>query len=229
MTALSIVANHAGVPLIEDAAQAHGAAHFGRVVGGLGRAAAFSFYPTKNLGALGDGGIVTTNDDDLAERVRKLRNYGSRVKYQHEEAGVNSRLDEVQAAFLSAKLPLLPGKNERRKAIALRYNAGLSGLAGIELPGVDVGSVWHLYVIRSPYRDQLSQALSDLRVGTLIHYPIPPHLQPLYAAACAGAWLPEATRASAEVLSLPLWPEMDDNLVDEVIARVRKALRMLNK
>jgi dTDP-4-amino-4,6-dideoxygalactose transaminase len=224
MTRLAGIAAEHGLPLIEDAAQAHGATHHGRSTGALGHAAAFSFYPTKNLGALGDGGAVTTNDDLLAERVRKLRNYGSHTKYLHEEFGVNSRLDDLQAAFLSTQLAHLTRKTARRRSLARRYNAALSGLEGITCPVIDDEAVWHLYVIRSRQRDRLQQALADLRVGTLVHYPVPPHLQPVYCDSHGGSALPESTRAAAEVLSLPLWPEMEEALVDEVAKRLRQAL-----
>jgi len=227
MTALDAIARAADLVLIEDAAQAHGATHAGRTVGGLGQAAAFSFYPTKNLGALGDGGAVTTNDPDLALRLRKLRNYGSQIKYRHEEFGVNSRLDEMQAAFLLARLRRLAEKNERRRAIARRYDAGLAGLPGLVRPAIDPASVWHLYVVRATKRDQLQQVLATLGVGTLVHYPTPPYAQPAYAGQHASAVLPEAARAANEVLSLPLWPEMPDAVVDQVIERVRTACNSL--
>lgn len=229
MTALAEIAEAHGLALVEDAAQAHGAGHAGRIAGSLGRAAAFSFYPTKNLGALGDGGAVTTNDDALAERVRQLRNYGSRQKYQHEEAGVNSRLDELQAAFLSAALPSLGARTERRRALARRYDDRLAGLPGIGRPEMDPEAVWHLYVIRSRQRDALQRELARLGVGTLVHYPTPPHLQPVYRASHGAAALPESLRAAQEVLSLPLWPEMEESLVDAVADRLRAALAALGE
>ena len=227
MAALAEIARAHDLALVEDAAQAHGAVHGGRRTGGLGTAAAFSFYPTKNLGALGDGGAVTTDDDALAERVRMIGNYGSRTKYRHEVEGVNSRLDEIQAGFLAARLPHLVAKNARRRAIAARYDAGLANLPGIVCPALDPDAVWHLYVIRSVARDELQQALADLGVGTLVHYPTPPHLQPVYVATHGRAHLPESARAASEVLSLPFWPEMADGQVDAVIERLSRALERL--
>ena len=227
MEVLSEVAGEYGLPLIEDAAQAHGGTHGGRCVGGLGHAAAFSFYPTKNLGALGDGGAVTTDDDALAERVRRLRNYGSIIKYRHDESGVNSRLDDLQAAFLSAKLPLLAAKTERRRELARRYDGLLAELPGIVRPEVDPEAVWHLYVIRSRRRDELQRVLAELGVSTLVHYPTPPHLQRLYQDSHGNAGLAESSRAASEVLSLPFWPEMEDSQVDAVAERLKQALAML--
>ena len=222
MDELLDLAGKAGIAVIEDAAQAHGARCAGRRVGGLGVAAAFSFYPTKNLGAFGDGGAVTTDDDGLAARVRLLRNYGSRVKYEHEEAGTNSRLDELQAALLSVKLPELDEKNRRRRVIAARYRQGLGDCKGIVLPSdtnVDE-PVWHLYVIRTHRREALSAALAELGVGTLIHYPVPPHQQPAYAGRTVGS-LPVTEQMAAEVLSLPMFPEMTDQEIEHVIEVVR--------
>lgn len=223
-TALEEIAEEYGVALIGDAAQAHGATHCGRSVAAIGRAAAFSFYPTKNLGALGDGGAITTNDDALAARMRMMRNYGSRKKYLHEEYGLNSRLDDVQAAILSAKLKDLPVKTERRRSIARRYDNGIKELPTIERPFVHNEAVWHLYVIRSAKRDRLQRALTDIGVGTLVHYPIPPHQQPIYLATHGAFALPESARAAQEVLSLPLWPEMEDGQVDVVINRLQQAV-----
>ncbi|MBV8786788.1 MAG: DegT/DnrJ/EryC1/StrS family aminotransferase [Mycobacterium sp.] len=215
-----------GVALIEDAAQAHGATWRGRRVGSLGRAAAFSFYPTKNLGALGDGGAVTTNDVALAERVRRLRSYGSEKKYCHEEQGVNSRLDELQAAFLLEKLTLLDRKNARRGEIARLYGQLLSGLPGLTLPSMDVDAeaVWHLYVVRTTGRATIQQALAQDCIGSLIHYPLPPHRQPAYSRTpLANARLPRSDLAAEQVLSLPMWPEMTDDEVAFVAAAVRRA------
>lgn len=212
------------IALIEDAAQAHGALIGGRRAGNLGTAAAFSFYPTKNLGACGDGGAVTTNDGSMAERIRQLRNYGSRLKYVHDELGVNSRLDEIQAAILSTKLPLLDRKNARRRHIAQRYMKGLANLPGLALPLVtdNSESAWHLYVVRSPWRAKLQEELTRLSIGTLIHYPIPPHRQNAFAH-LRGAALPNSELAAEQVLSLPMWPEMTEDEVEHVITRVREA------
>ena len=219
-----------GLAFIEDAAQAHGSRYHGRPAGSLGLAAAFSFYPTKNLGALGDGGAVTTDDPAIAERVRLLGNYGSRAKYEHEESGVNSRLDELQAALLGAKLPGLTAKNARRRAIAAELSRGLAGIPDLVLPHVVPGAepVWHLYVVRHPLRDALKAALEGAGIGTLIHYPLPPHRQALYAGTALGRLsLPHSEAASREVLSLPLWPEMTDVEVEEVVARTRAAAENL--
>ena len=212
------------IALIEDAAQAHGASQNGRRVGNLGTAAGFSFYPTKNLGALGDGEAVTTDDAELAKRVRRLRNYGSRIKYEHDELGVNSRLDEIQAAILLTKLPRLDRKNARRRAIARRYTEGLANLPGLVLPAVAAGvePVWHLYVVRSPRRAKLQEELTRASIGTLVHYPTPAHRQMAYAD-MAIAPLPKTELVAAEVLSLPMWPEMTDDEVEQVVSQVRAA------
>ncbi len=226
MARLSALSQRHGVALIEDAAQAHGATVGDTMTGALGTAAAFSFYPTKNLGALGDGGAVTTNDDRLAERVRLLRNYGSLTKHLHEENGMNSRLDELQAAYLRAKLTLLRAKNIRRRAIADRYSEGLCNTPGLILPSVGESekSVWHLYVVRSSNRERLKDALAQSEIGTLIHYPVPPHRQPAYATTPASTFdLPNSDLAAEQVLSLPIWPEMTDDEVEQVIAAVQHA------
>jgi dTDP-4-amino-4,6-dideoxygalactose transaminase len=223
MDPLRTIASARGVWLVEDAAQAHGAGYRGRRIGGLGDAAAWSFYPTKNLGALGDGGAVTTNDPDVADRVRVLRNYGSRTKYVNETRGVNSRLDELQAAVLRAKLPLLHGWNQRRLRVAARYLDGLRGTAlslPSTAPGVD--PVWHLFVVRSEARDRLQAHLMKNDIQTLIHYPIPPHRQGAYADLRypVGAF-PIAERIHRECLSLPIGPHLTDGQVGEVIDAVR--------
>ncbi|MGH6645889.1 DegT/DnrJ/EryC1/StrS family aminotransferase [Aquabacterium sp.] len=226
MTPILDLAEKHGLKVIEDAAQAHGARHKGKRAGSLGHAAAFSFYPGKNLGALGDGGAITTNDEALAERVRKLLNYGSSVKYVHEVKGHNARLDELQAAFLSVKLPHLDQDNARRQEIAQRYLSGLAGLP-IVLPQVAAHStpVWHLFVIRHAQRDQLRAALQDAGVDTVIHYPTPPHLQGAYKElGLRPGSLPVCERIHAEVLSLPMGPTMTNNEVDAVIATLKRTL-----
>ncbi len=217
------IARTRGIKVVEDAAQAHGARYKGKPVGSLGDAAAWSFYPTKNLGALGDGGAVTTNDPDLADRVRALRNYGSRMKYVNEIRGVNSRLDELQAAVLRVKLPLLDDWNQRRRRVAARYLDGLRGTAlrlPSTAPGVD--PVWHLFVVKSDARDRLQEHLKENDVQTLIHYPIPPHLQAAYAdlGYPVGAF-PIAERIHRECLSLPIGPHLTDDQVADVINAVR--------
>lgn len=205
MDAINAVAAKHGLVVIEDAAQAQGARYHKRRACSLGHAAATSFYPGKNLGALGDGGAVLTNDADIAQKVRVLRNYGSVIKYQHELVGYNSRLDEMQAAFLRAKLDMLDECNEKRRVIAAHYSAGIKN-PGITLPIYHTWAepVWHLYVIRCQQRDALQKHLADNGIGTVIHYPTPPHLQ-----SCYSPWpqeLPLAEKLAREVLSLPLSP-----------------------
>ena len=226
MDPLQDIAHRYGLRVLEDCAQSHGAKYRGRQAGALGDAGCFSFYPGKNLGALGDGGAVTTNDDSLAEQLRLWRNYGSRVKYHHEIAGVNSRLDELQAAFLRAKLPELDRQNRRRVEIASRYHKGL-GDTPLILPSVPTWSepVWHLYVVRTEERDTLRSALVAEGIGTHIHYPIPPHRQK----ALCGYSFSNNTYHIAEsmadrVLSLPIGPHLSDEQVDQVIKACRGAV-----
>lgn len=229
MDAILAIARQHGLHVLEDGAQAHGARYKGQRIGAHGDAVAWSFYPGKNLGAMGDGGAVTTNDAQLADRIRVLRNYGSRVKYVNEVQGTNSRLDAIQAALLRVKLRRLDAWNARRSTIATHYQKGLAGL-GLTLPHVPKWAepVWHLYVVRHPWRNGLQQALTNEGVGTLIHYPIPPHKQAIYATTewCAGG-LPLAERMANEVLSLPIGPHLNANEMDAVIAAVRKAVAML--
>jgi dTDP-4-amino-4,6-dideoxygalactose transaminase len=218
------IAQRHGLKVIEDAAQAHGALYNGRKVGGLGHAAGFSFYPGKNLGALGDAGAITTNDAGLAQKLRVLVNYGSQVKYQNEMKGFNCRLDELQAALLSVKLPHLDQETSRRRQIASAYNAGLKG-TNLELPSMmdSVEPVWHLYVIRSSDRNRLQQELSSRGIATMIHYPIPPHLQTAYVELGYQAGdLPIAERIHQEVLSLPIGPTMTDGQVNKVVVALRE-------
>ena len=221
-----VIARKHGLRVLEDGAQAHGARYKGRHLGGHGDAVAWSFYPGKNLGALGDGGAVTTNDSQLADRILVLRNYGSRVKYVNEVKGFNSRLDPLQAAVLGVKLRYLDEWNERRKAIAAQYLQGLAG-TGLLLPQVPnwADPVWHLFVARHPQRDVLAQRLTEAGVGTLIHYPIPPHKQQAYADAGyeAGAF-PLAERLAEEVLSLPIGPHLTMDMAGQVVEAVRKAI-----
>ena len=212
MDPINEIASRHGLRVFEDAAQAHGARYRGRRTGGLGDAAGFSFYPGKNLGAFGDGGAITTNDDELAQRVRMLRNYGSRVKYHHELQGFNSRLDELQAALLRVKLARLDEWNGRRKTVAASYLELLQGNKNLVLPRVPDGiePVWHLFVIRNAQRDALQKRLADNGVGTLIHYPIPPHLQGAYRDLnLHQGEFPIAEALHREVLSLPIGPHLD--------------------
>jgi dTDP-3-amino-3,4,6-trideoxy-alpha-D-glucose transaminase len=223
--AVGAVARRHGLLVVEDAAQAHGARWNGRPAGGLGDAAGFSFYPVKNLGAFGDGGAVTTNDDGLAQRLRLLRNYGCRTKYQHELPGVNSRLDELQAAFLRVKLRRLDDWNARRARLAAAYGQALAGLPGLALPAVAPGAepVWHLYVVRHARRDELRRHLERAGVGTLVHYPTPPHRAPAYARQqWLGGPLPVTERLAREVLSLPMGPHLRAADVLRVGAAVRQ-------
>ena len=211
-----------GLSVVEDGAQAHGAVYRGRRLGAHGHAVAWSFYPGKNLGALGDGGAITTDDPELAARLRTLRNYGSARKYHNDVIGWNSRLDELQAALLRVRLPMLDADNARRQAIAARYQSALIHPQLIRptvLPHVE--PVWHLYVIRHPERDQLQARLAARGIGTMIHYPVPPHMQPAYAdLGIAPGSLPIAERIHAEVLSLPMGPTMRNDEVERVIDAV---------
>lgn len=227
MAPLQALAAKHSFHLIEDAAQAHGASYHGQKVGGLGTAAGFSFYPTKNLGALGDGGAVVTNDAALAKRIRLLRNYGSEKKYEHQVAGCNSRLDELQAAILSVKLRRLDELNADRRRIAARYMQALSGLPGLDLPAVTEGSepVWHLFPVRHAARDLLAEALSAAGVQTMVHYPVPPHLQPAYAAlGCRAGQFTVAEIISRTTLSLPVWPGLADAQIDHVCDVIRQVV-----
>lgn len=210
------------VPLLEDAAQGHGARLRGRRVGSFGDASAFSFYPGKNLGALGDGGAVTTNDDDLARHLRALRNYGSEKKYYNEYIGVNSRLDEMQAAMLRVKLRGLDQDNGRRRAIAHRYLNEISS-DRLTLPKdteETESHVWHLFIVRCAERDALANSLRAKGIGTQIHYPTPPHLQPCYRGSLDHFTLPITEQIHREVLSLPLSPTMLDCEVTAVVAAI---------
>lgn len=221
MDALHAIADRHGLRVIEDAAQAHGARLRGRRVGGLADAAGFSFYPGKNLGALGDGGAITTNDAALAARLRKLRNYGSAQKYEHVLCGYNSRLDELQSAVLRAKLQYLDDDNRVRQQLASRYCA-LMQSCSVELPNVheDVEHVWHLFVVRTTHRQALQEHLRQQGIASLIHYPTACHRQPAYR---SEAWppLPQAERLAAEVLSLPISPALSCEAVETIAAAVR--------
>lgn len=221
MDSINKLASKHGLIVIEDAAQAQGARYKGQRIGSLGHAAATSFYPGKNLGALGDGGAVLTSDDAIASKVRRLRNYGSMVKYQHDLAGYNSRLDELQAAFLREKLKVLDGWNAKRREIAAAYSVHLEG-CNVELPSIPeyVEPVWHLYVIRSQQRDTLKEYLEAQGISTVIHYPTSPHRQPCYPE-YGFHNLPVAEMLAREVLSLPMSP----NLEEHEIKYVCKALR----
>lgn len=226
MAQICSIAKRRGLKVIEDAAQAHGALYGGRRTGVLGDAAAFSFYPGKNLGALGDGGAVVTSDEMLAERVRLLANYGSSKKYFHEAVGYNSRLDELQAAFLRCKLPFLDDWNARRQRLAQRYISRLRDTA-IILPTVieAANPVWHLFVVRVQARDDVMRALGDARIGVQIHYPIPPLRSGAYSHDATSELppCPIADCLADEVLSLPIGPHMPLEHADRVCDIVLKA------
>jgi dTDP-4-amino-4,6-dideoxygalactose transaminase len=218
------IADHYGLIVIEDAAQVHGGTYKGKKAGTFGAAAGWSFYPGKNLGAFGDAGAVTTNDDQLAEQIRSLRNYGSRIKYVHELQGVNSRLDEIQAAILRVKLRHLEAWNARRKELAAVYLGGLEA-GELTVPYVPswADPSWHLFVIRHPERDRLQQFLDERGVKTTIHYPVPPHRQGAYRdLGLHEGSLPLTERLHREVLSLPIGPHFRQEEIEQVIALVNE-------
>jgi dTDP-4-amino-4,6-dideoxygalactose transaminase len=218
------LAGYHGLRILEDGAQAQGARYRGAPLGEGSSIVAWSFYPGKNLGALGDGGAVTCADGTMADEIAMLRNYGSRAKYNNEVIGYNSRLDELHAAFLQVKLSRLDTENDRRRAIAARYLGGMSNL-GIVLPFVPAWSqpVWHLFVIRHPQRNAFAKALADEGIGTVIHYPVAPHLQRAYAElGYSEGSFPITEAIHREVLSLPIGPNMTDDDVDFVIDAVRR-------
>ncbi len=218
------VAERYHLKVIEDAAQAHGAEYKGRRVGSFGDAACFSFYPSKNLGAYGDGGAVVTNDEEIAQRVRMLRNHGSREKYSHEIEGVNSRLDVLQAAILRVKLRYLEHWNQKRRERASLYDALLEDTEGVIRPRVREGitHVYHLYVIRTKARDLLREHLGNNGISTGVHYPVPLHLQPAYGYLGIGEGVyPVTERVSKEILSLPMYPELKDEEVKEVAGEIK--------
>ena len=224
MDPINDIARRHGLKVIEDAAQAHGARYRDRRGGCLGDAAGWSFYPTKNLGAYGDAGAVTTDDDELADHVRLLRNYGSKSKYYNSERGINSRLDELQAALLRVRLKHLDEWNSRRARIAATYLEELRETE-LMLPGVCEGSdpVWHLFVVRSNRRDELQRYLKSRGVNTLVHYPVPPHLQLAYKDATLPGAYPITEAIHQEALSLPMGP----HLTSQEAARVVDAVRSL--
>jgi dTDP-4-amino-4,6-dideoxygalactose transaminase len=216
------IGKHHGIPVIEDACQAHGAEYRGHRAGSLGTAAAFSFYPTKNLGACGDGGAVTTNDPELADRLRLLRNYGQRKRYYHESKGFNSRLDEMQAAILRVKLRHLNGWNDIRRSKAAIYGSLLRSVT-VPVEGDYARHVFHLYVLRSRRRDELQRYLAEQGIGTLIHYPVPVHLQKAYAdLGLREGSLPVTEQCAREILSLPLYPELPDEQLIEVAEAINR-------
>jgi dTDP-4-amino-4,6-dideoxygalactose transaminase len=236
-SSFSRIGKERGLKLIEDAAQAWGASWQGVKAGGLGDAAAFSFYPTKNLSAAGDAGMVSTNSEDVAERARMLRQHGMRRRYHHDEVGWNTRMDGFQGAILGVKLKYIDGWNQARRTVARRYQAlfHAAGLAesgpypahGIVLPHEVPGShhVWHQYVIRSAWRDGLRQFLADRKIGSEIYYPVPLHRQKaLESLGYAAGSFPEAERAAAEVLALPIFPELREDEQQTVVASIAEFL-----
>jgi dTDP-4-amino-4,6-dideoxygalactose transaminase len=226
---LAIARRHS-LRVLEDGAQAHGGRYKGKRLGAHGDAVAWSFYPGKNLGAMGDGGAVTTNDPQLADRIRMLRNYGSRLKYVNEVQGYNSRLDPLQATILRVKLKILDQYNARRSEFSKIYQQGLIGL-GLTLPFVPnyLEPVWHLYVVQHPQRDELKKELTNAGVNTMIHYPIPPHMQQAYAhSGWSSGSLPIAERMADQVLSLPIGPNLEHAQLEEVILSIRKAVEKIN-
>ena len=229
MDSILAIARKHGLRVLEDGAQAHGARYKGKRIGTHGDVVTWSFYPGKNLGAMGDGGAVTTNDPQIADRIRVLRNYGSRVRYVNEVQGYNSRLDPLQAAILRVKLAKLDEWNARRTAIAQRYQQDLVN-CGLTLPHVPdwAEPVWHLFVVQHPQRDALQRALTDAGVGSLIHYPIPPHLQQAYVSAGwrEGAF-PLAERMADQVLSLPMGPAMGEAELTGVVRAVQSAAKAI--
>jgi dTDP-4-amino-4,6-dideoxygalactose transaminase len=237
MEAIGALARSRGLAVIEDACQAHGAAFGGRRSGALGTAGCFSFYPTKNLGAAGEGGLVTTDDRSVAERVRRLRDHGQSRKYVHAEEGYNGRMDAIQAAILRVKLNRLEAWNERRRALAARYRAGLAaaekeGLVVLPVERAAARHVYHLFAVRVPSsgaasrRDRVRGALRDAGIETGVHYPVPLHLQPCYASMGLGEGsFPESERAAREVLTLPLYPQLRDAQADQAAEILSRTLR----
>lgn len=226
MEAIESIARRHDLLVVEDAAQAHGAKLDGRRVGSLGDAAAFSFYPSKNLGALGDGGAIVTADPELAARARLLRNYGMRNRYEIEEAGVNSRLAEIQAALLRVKLPRLDSWNERRARAAEIYAKRLAGHPSLAIPATPAGTtpVWHLFVLGHPDRDACAAALAEQGIETSVHYPVLPHRTPPYRDSWPAGSMPVAERLAARTISLPMHPALTpvecEVVADAVLATV---------
>lgn len=225
MTALGAVAKRRNLTLLEDAAQAHGAKHRGRLAGALGRMGFFSFYPGKNLGACGDGGLITCDNTDLAERLRLLRNWGSRHKYHHEEIGLNSRLDTLQAAVLRVKLTRLEAWNAARRAHARRYDAAFAGIPGVTLTRYDAGAVYHLYVVRVAERDRVLARLNEAGIGAGIHYPFAVHELNAYRhLGYKPGDFPIAEDWARRCLSLPIYAELPADVPARVAAVLAEVL-----
>jgi dTDP-4-amino-4,6-dideoxygalactose transaminase len=228
MPAIMAIAQRHGLAVVEDCAQAIGAKVGGRTVGTIGTIGCFSFFPSKNLGAYGDAGMVTTNDAALADRLRALRVHGGRRKYHHEELGVNSRLDEVQAAILRVKLPHLDAWNEARRRIAARYTESLSKVAGITVPAEppDCHAVYHQYTVRMAARDEVRERLLKAGIQTMVYYPVPLHLQDVHRNIGQVGAFPHAERAAREVLSLPMFPELTAENQDTVVRELSAAVQV---
>jgi dTDP-4-amino-4,6-dideoxygalactose transaminase len=226
MDAVMAIAAEYGLKVIEDACQSHGSRYKSKGCGAIGDLGTFSFYPGKNLGGMGDGGLVTTNDDALATAVRQRRSYGEAKKYHHVEKGLNARLDTMQAAILNVKLPRLGWANAGRRRAAHAYTKGLAGIPNVVAPAMpadEFAHIYHLYVIRTTRRDELQHFLHEKGVQTGIHYPIPIHMQPAYAElASSGSRLPATTKIADEILSLPMFPELTDEQVARVCAAVKE-------
>jgi dTDP-4-amino-4,6-dideoxygalactose transaminase len=222
---LMALAKEHQLQLVEDCAQSFGANIGGRKTGAMGDVAAFSFFPSKNLGCYGDGGMVTTQSDAMAEKLRMLRNHGSKVRYYHDIIGYNSRLDELQAVVLRAKMPLIDQYNQERRRVAHRYNAGLAGL-NLQTPFEDgVGlHVYHQYTLLTDDRAAIQQALTEQKIASAIYYPVPLHQQKVFASIAAGSSFPVTESVAARCLSLPIYPELSNEAVDEICGVIRQAL-----
>ncbi len=223
---LMALAEAHGLQLVEDCAQSFGADIGGRKTGAIGDVAAFSFFPSKNLGCYGDGGMVTTQSDDMAEKLRMLRNHGSKVRYYHDIIGYNSRLDELQAVVLCAKMPMIDHYNQQRRRVAHRYNAGLAGLDLLTPLEDGVGlHVYHQYTLLTNQRAAIQQALTEQKIASAIYYPVPLHQQKVFASIAAGSSFPVTESVSERCLSLPIYPELSDSAVDEICGVIRQALK----
>jgi len=223
---IAMVAGRRGIPILEDCAQSIGAGVGGRMTGSLGDAGAFSFYPTKNLGAFGDGGLLVTGDDRVAEETRMLRTHGERSRYHNEMLGYNSRLDALQAALLHVKLRHLDEFNAGRRRAAVMYDRLLAGVDGVTAPRVTDGHVFHQYTVRvhGGRRDEVRARMDEAGVGTMVYYPIPCHRLPVYADEYADVYLPVTELVAGEVLSLPIWPSIDEAVQTRVVGALREAL-----
>lgn len=230
MDAIMAIAKKNNLYVVEDCAQAIGAEYKGKKVGTFGEFGCFSFFPTKNLGCFGDGGLVSTNDDALADRIVALRGHGGKVKYYHDELGMNSRLDEVQAAILNCKLPHIDDWNDARRKVAYRYNELLKDVEGITTPGEidDVKCVYHQYTVRVPERDNMQKVLKEAGVMSMIYYPVPLHKQKVHAHLTPPE-LPVTDAATEVVLSLPIFPELTEQEQDKVVEEVKKNVVALVK